>query len=249
MRLTAELVRQSPVHLNPVYERELSLRGLKIPAIENLGAAQDQFEALDFSDNEILKLENFPVMGRVTSVILNNNRIRRIASGLGRSLPKLETLVLTNNQLSRLEDLDALQDLPNLQRLSLSKNPVTGHENYRLYVISMLPKLRHLDFAKVPPAERERANAMFAARVEARAKQRRSEGFQDASEASATAEGFEKDASEGSGMLTQQQKKMIMNAIQAAQSLEEINRLEKMLQEGRVSAAELAKLNDTMQLG
>ena len=69
---------------------------------------------MDFSDNEIMKLENFPVLRRLSSLYLNNNRIRHIARGLGRALPRLQTLVLTNNQLARLEDLNALQDLPSL---------------------------------------------------------------------------------------------------------------------------------------
>ncbi len=42
--------------LNPLQDRELDLRGYKIPMIENLGVAQDQFDAIDFSDNEIQAL-------------------------------------------------------------------------------------------------------------------------------------------------------------------------------------------------
>ncbi len=42
--------------LNPLQDRELDLRGYKIPMIENLGVAQDQFDAIDFSDNEIRSL-------------------------------------------------------------------------------------------------------------------------------------------------------------------------------------------------
>ncbi|KAK1327900.1 hypothetical protein QTO34_012809 [Cnephaeus nilssonii] len=34
--------------------------GYKIPVIENLGATLDQFDAIDFSDNEIRKLDGFP---------------------------------------------------------------------------------------------------------------------------------------------------------------------------------------------
>eukprot|EP00961_Rhodomonas_salina_P183850 2481876-Rhodomonas_salina.1 len=41
-------------------EREIKLRAYKIPAIENLGATQDQFDTIDLSDNEIRKLEVRP---------------------------------------------------------------------------------------------------------------------------------------------------------------------------------------------
>ncbi|PQE26293.1 U2 small nuclear ribonucleo A protein [Rutstroemia sp. NJR-2017a BBW] len=39
MRLTAELIQNSLSYLNPLKERELDLRGHKIPAVENLGVA------------------------------------------------------------------------------------------------------------------------------------------------------------------------------------------------------------------
>ena len=67
--------------------------------IENLGAALDQYDTIDFSDNEIRKLDGFPFMNRVKSLMMNNNRIVRVAEGLELSLPNLNTLILTNNSL------------------------------------------------------------------------------------------------------------------------------------------------------
>ena len=58
-RLTAELIGRSPQGLNACDEYELELRGHKIAAIENLGATQNQFDAIDLSDNEVVKLEGF----------------------------------------------------------------------------------------------------------------------------------------------------------------------------------------------
>jgi hypothetical protein len=40
MKITPELIAHSKSSLNPVKERQLDLRGLQIPAIENLGAAR-----------------------------------------------------------------------------------------------------------------------------------------------------------------------------------------------------------------
>jgi hypothetical protein len=57
MRITPDLVAQSPQFTNPLNDREIKLRAYKIPAIENLGATQDQFDTIDLSDNEIRKLE------------------------------------------------------------------------------------------------------------------------------------------------------------------------------------------------
>jgi U2 small nuclear ribonucleoprotein A' len=162
VRLTADLILRSPQYFNAVRERELDLRGNKIGVIENLGATEDQYASIDLSDNEIVKLEGFPHLKRLTTLLVNNNRIARINPIIGAALPKLETLVLTNNRLSNLVDLDHLATLVNLQNLCLLDNAVTKRSNYRLYLIHKLPKLRLLDFKKVKLKERQEAKKYFA---------------------------------------------------------------------------------------
>lgn len=49
--------------------------GYKIPVLENLGATLDQFDTIDMSDNDIRKLDGFPLLKRLKSMFLNNNRI------------------------------------------------------------------------------------------------------------------------------------------------------------------------------
>lgn len=49
--------------------------GYKIPEIENLGATGDQFDTIDFSDNDIRRLDGFPYLKRLKCLLLNNNRI------------------------------------------------------------------------------------------------------------------------------------------------------------------------------
>lgn len=44
-------------------------------------AAQDQFNSIDLSDNEIQKLENFPLLPKLKMLLLSNNRVARIAPG------------------------------------------------------------------------------------------------------------------------------------------------------------------------
>lgn len=46
-------------------------------------AFQDGFDTIDLSDNEITKLENFPLFHRLKTIIAHNNRLCRIAAGLG----------------------------------------------------------------------------------------------------------------------------------------------------------------------
>nr|AEG74555.1 predicted protein [Phoenix dactylifera] len=109
----------------------------------------DQFDTIDLSDNEIVKLENFPYLNRLGTLLINNNRITRINPNIGEFLPKLHTLVLTNNRLVNLVEIDPLASLPKLQFLSLLDNNITKKPNYRLYVIHKLKQLRLLDFKKV----------------------------------------------------------------------------------------------------
>eukprot|EP00262_Sarcandra_glabra_P014305 TRINITY_DN4162_c0_g1_i1.p1 TRINITY_DN4162_c0_g1~~TRINITY_DN4162_c0_g1_i1.p1 ORF type:complete len:286 (-),score=64.51 TRINITY_DN4162_c0_g1_i1:362-1219(-) len=164
VRLTADLIWKSPHFFNAVGERELDLRGNKIAVIENLGGTEDQFDTIDLSDNEIVKLENFPFLNRLGTLFINNNRITRINPNIGEYLPKLHTLVLTNNRLVNLVEIDPLSSLPKLQNLSLLDNNITKKPNYRLYVIHKLKRLRLLDFKKVKQKEKTEAQNLFASK-------------------------------------------------------------------------------------
>merc|ERR1712226_1830218 len=143
VKLTPDIIEGAGQYINPIRDRELDLRGYKIPVIENLGAALDQYDTIDFSDNEIRKLDGFPYMHRVKNLMLNNNRIVRIGEGLELCLPNLNTLILTNNSPQELADLEPLH------------NPVVTRRNYREYVIHKFPNLRVLDFKKVKDKERQ----------------------------------------------------------------------------------------------
>ncbi|KAK8964759.1 U2 small nuclear ribonucleoprotein A' [Platanthera guangdongensis] len=164
VRLTADLILKSPHFFNAIKERELDLRGNKIAVLENIGATEDQFDTIDLSDNEIVKLENFPYLNRLGTLLINNNRITRINPEIGEFLPKLHTLILTNNRLVNVVEIDPLASLPKLQTLSLLDNNITKKPNYRLYVIFKLKKLRLLDFRKVKKKERIEAEALFASK-------------------------------------------------------------------------------------
>lgn len=100
-------------------------------------------------------------MNRLQQLLLNNNRISKIDSGLSQYLPNLHTIILTNNALSELGDLEPLVELTSLTHLSLLDNPVTKKQHYRLYVIYKLKNLRVLDFNKVKLTERQEATRLF----------------------------------------------------------------------------------------
>ncbi|KTF87569.1 hypothetical protein cypCar_00039887, partial [Cyprinus carpio] len=165
VKLTAELIEQAAQYTNAVRDRELDLRGYKIPVLENLGATLDQFDTIDLSDNEIRKLDGFPLLKRLKTLLMNNNRICRIGETLEQSLPDLKELILTSNNIQELGDLDPLASVKSLSLLSLLRNPVTNKKHYRLYVINKIPQIRVLDFQKVK-MKNAIANATSLAEVE-----------------------------------------------------------------------------------
>ncbi|KAL5538928.1 hypothetical protein UlMin_042836 [Ulmus minor] len=236
VRLTADLIWKSPHFFNAIKERELDLRGNKIAVIENLGATEDQFDTIDLSDNEIVKLENFPFLNRLGTLLINNNRITRINPNIGEFLPKLHTLVLTNNRLVNLAEIDPLASLPKLQFLSLLDNNITKKPNYRLYVIHKLKSLRVLDFKKVKNKERLEAKSLFSSQeVEEEAKKESAKTFSPG-ETVNVPEVAEEQKTPKTVAPTPEQITAIKAAIVNSQTLEEVARLEKALKSGQLPA-------------
>lgn len=236
VRLTADLIWKSPHFFNAIKERELDLRGNKIPVIENLGATEDQFDTIDLSDNEIVKLENFPYLNRLGTLLINNNRITRINPNIGEFLPKLHTLVLTNNRLTNLVEIDPLETLPKLQFLSLLDNNITKKPSYRLYVIHKLKSLRVLDFKKIKQKERLAAQILFSSKeAEEKAKKTSAKTFVPG-EAPKAQEASKQEQKAKAVAPTPEQITAIKAAIVNSQTLEEVARLEKALQTGQLPA-------------
>lgn len=228
-RLTADLISRSPQGLNACGEYELDVRGHKIGAVENLGATQNQFDAIDLSDNEIVRLEGFPVLPRLHTLTLCNNRIARVAPGLQDALPNLATLTLTNNRVTSFGDVDALAGLKRLKRLSLLGNPVSQREDYRLYVAHVLPSVAILDFRKVKQAERDAARKKFGGKSGEKAlESARAKTF-----APGVAETEKADSPRPAGP-TPEQLLALKAAIANAATLEEVTRLEQALTTGIV---------------
>ncbi|KAI0786097.1 L domain-like protein [Abortiporus biennis] len=161
MKLTPELIQSVPSNLNPIKERQLDLRGYKIPAIENLGITKDQHDAIDFTDNSIIVLGNIPLLRRLRTLLLANNRVSSISTSLHLSVPNLTTLVLTNNNIAELGDLEPLKDVKGLKYLSLMGNPVQEKKWYREWLAWRIPGLRVLDFQRIRDKERQTAKSLF----------------------------------------------------------------------------------------
>ncbi|KAK0832628.1 U2 snRNP complex subunit [Friedmanniomyces endolithicus] len=265
MRLTAELINNSLSYLNPLKERELDLRGHKIPSIENLGVAKDH-EAIDFTDNDLTVLTNFPLSPRLQTLLCARNRISSIQPSLAKSLPSLHTLVLTRNNFGELADLDPLQGFAKLTHVGLLENAVTskevrmaytardratadGSQNYRYWILWRAPQIRYLDFQKVKDVERERAKELFGtfdaptelAQSIIAIRSNKPLGYAGAP----TVNGA------GSGQklkITEKEKKRFETLVRKAKTLGEVQKLEKAFAEGRLPAGvgdEDAEMNET----
>lgn len=226
MRLTADILLRAESYLNTVQERELCLRGFKIPAVENLGVIQDQFDVIDFTDNEIRILDNFPKMKRLSTILMSNNYVFRIGSTLGANISNITTLVLSNNRIATLSEIDHLASLVKLELLSLLDNPVTEREHYRLYVIHKIPTLKMLDFQKVKQQERDAAAALFATEAGAGILLDVSEEGKHITAQKEAAENGHKN------QLTEAQKDEISQAIEKATTKEEMDLIERQLRTG-----------------
>ncbi|KAF6844471.1 U2 small nuclear ribonucleoprotein A [Colletotrichum musicola] len=236
MRLTAELIKGSLSYLNPLKERELDLRGHRIPAIENLGVAGPH-DSIDFTDNDIQVLGNFPLSPRIATLLLAHNRVSSIQASLPNAIPNLQKLVLASNSIAELADLDVLSGFKRLTHLVLADNPVTKKENYRYWVVWRCPTVRFLDYQKVKEAEREKARELFGTAEEPTAAASKIMGIKSKTFDVSAANGAAAAPSKLSRIkLTDKEKERLKEMIKKADTLQEIIRLEKMLTEGTIPA-------------
>jgi len=239
MRLTPELIESSPSYINPLKDRELDLRGHKIPAVENLGVTRDQHDTIDFTDNAITHLQNFPLLKRLNCLLLSNNRIAHVSTAIAKSIPNVCTITLTNNALSELGDLVPLGDLKQLEYLSLMGNPVREKKWYREWVIFNCKSLRVLDFQRIQDKERKAAKALFLTPDDLPTALATSLTTSKATPSKAPVT-TEEEASVGTvlaagkagRLMTADERERVKAAILKATSAEEVRRLEKALREG-----------------
>jgi U2 small nuclear ribonucleoprotein A' len=127
MRISAELLGLAEQRPNAVGERELVLRGMAIPTIEHLAATRDAFDAIDFTDNRISRLENFPRLQRLSHLMFSGNAVESLdVTNISTNTPNLQHLELSHNHISSLREVANIgKACPKLESLSLVGNPVT----------------------------------------------------------------------------------------------------------------------------
>ena len=187
---------------------------------------------IDLSDNDLMRLDNFPLLPRLHTLILNNNRISRIAPALSSCLPGLTHVILTNNAIASHHSLAPLHHLPLLSHLSLRLCPVSRLPDYRLLVLHMLPRLRVLDWQKVKEKERKASKEQFGVWVERKEDEEERLGTASKEKAAQQLNGAEAAGGmkEEAAALAARMQQLIAS-IEQASSLEEINALEQQLAE------------------
>ncbi|KDR84845.1 hypothetical protein GALMADRAFT_233265 [Galerina marginata CBS 339.88] len=239
MKLTPELLAQVTSQPNPLKERQLDLRGYKIPAIENLGVTRDQHDAIDFTDNAIVTLGNLPLLKRLQTLLLANNRIQNISPSIHLSVPNLQTLVLTSNSISELGDLEPLKELKHLKYISLLGNPVREKKWYREWLAWRIPGLRVLDFQRIRDKERAQAKSLFvtaeglptalATTISTTVSTHSTKTVLTIDEPKAAPT-----AGRAGRLMSKEDQEKVKAAIAKATSIEEVRRLERSLREGYV---------------
>lgn len=160
MKLTLSVLNDAPIIRNAMGETTLCLRGLGIPQIENLSHLLIQYRALDLTNNDLLELNNVPELTELETLLLGENSIMTILQ-LFVKLRNLKHVSLMNNKIGKLEHLDQLKEASSLTDLVLTGNQVTSLENYRPYVVNLIPSLKVLDFKRVTMKERQLAQELF----------------------------------------------------------------------------------------
>lgn len=257
MRLTPEFVSKAPTHLNALKERELELRGLAIPVIENLASHQGTYDTLNLTDNSITVFGNIPLATRIRSIHLGNNQITTISPSLPPNIPNLVTLVLSNNAISSLATLVPLESLIHLQHLVLTGNPVTEQEHYREFTVWKVAKgnLHTLDFVRIKDSVRSSARKLLTdpetSLPNSLAQQLSTPSVSTGAVSAGAAAGGKK-AAGGAGplaakggkgrLMTPEEKKRVVEALTRAKTGEEVRKLERMLAEGIIPEGEAESL-------
>lgn len=112
---------------------------------------------------------------------------------------------------------------------------LTRSQNYRYWVIWRCPSVRYLDFAKVKDVEREKAQELFGTAEEPTELASKIMGVKSKGFVVPTTNGAA-DAYGKERIYTDDEKRRMRAAIQAASSLAEMARLEKDFAEGRIPA-------------
>ncbi|KAG7661695.1 LEA1 [[Candida] subhashii] len=236
MRLTPQVINDAPIILNPEKKLTLQLRDLQIPYIENLSITQDKFQVIDLTNNELIELSDIPNgFINLETLLLGNNNITHIDDERFPTDNYIKSISLINNNISRFQRTFSMK-FKHLENLILIGNPITKVENYRLFMIWLIPSLKVLDFKKIKPGERQKAKELFgddntvynelATSLIEKSITKEKNGLESSSK--------DKQLNTVIHKLTKQEREELLNKLKTATTIEEIERIETALKTGSI---------------
>jgi len=233
MRLTAQVINEAPEILNPEGKLTLLLRDLQITELENLAITQNKYQVIDLSNNDLISLGNIPKrFNNLQCLLLSNNNISYIDDESFSLDNHITSITLFNNNIYKFQK--SFKDkFPKLETLILLGNPITEMENYRYFIIWLIPSLKVLDFKKVKQAERKTSEDMFGTNrdefnslAQQMFKNENTEIKLDG-KSDRQVKNFVK-------KMTDEERQQLLKKLETATSIEEIERIENDLKEGAV---------------
>lgn len=125
---------------------KLELKSNLISKIQNLESCL-LLQILDLSNNRILKIENLNNNAFLQELHLGDNHIKKIENL--EMLRDLKRLNIENNMLSSTASIRTLSLNIKLTHLVVKGNPIAVQGKYKPTIISLLPKLLFLDYARI----------------------------------------------------------------------------------------------------
>lgn len=238
MRLTYHVIHSAQPVLNPEGKLTLQLRNLQIPYIENLAITQDKFQIIDLTNNELVELNNIPVaFYNLETLLLGNNNIVFIDDSLTDD-NRIKSISLVNNSISKFHI--NFRKFKHLENLILIGNPIIGLKDYRVFMIWLVPSLKVLDFQKVKDVERKKGKELFGDDHENLNPLGLSYLNAEKATAEATTEAtgsvtvVDKNLQSLGKKLTPDEKTELMKKLENADSIEEVERIERILKHGGI---------------
>lgn len=233
MRLTSQQINDARIILNPEGRLTILLRDLGITEVGNLSITKDQYEVIDLSNNELIKLSNIPSRFKKLEVLLlSNNNILYIDEDTFPLDNQIKSITLYNNNIYKFQPLFK-DKFPKLETLVLTGNPITELENYRLFVIWLIPSLKVLDFKKIKQAERVQAEELFGT-DHAVFNNEASKLLNATGVTTNTTNISDRQVDNVVKKLTEEEKQELLNKLEIATSIEEIEKIENALKNGIV---------------
>lgn len=238
MRLTSQVLSDAPTIINPDKQVTLLLRSLKIPYLENLGITKDAYEVIDLTDNELIELSNFPRLKNLKVLLVGNNNITNINDDkLPTNIPHLQTLSLINNNIIKFLDISILSKFKSLHDITLLGNPIVDSPNYRYFMIWLIPALKVLDFSKVKQKDLIKARKLFGEGIEEPSNLALSllnESSTGVSRKEPLLSKETRNLQDVGKRLTDEDKAKLLQELEIADSVEDIERIERALHNGYI---------------